>query len=114
LTVSAEFRAAQALGVSSATRLKKAPVTNPDTSADVYFGPTVPAGHEANWVQTIPGKGWNVLLRLYGPLQPWYEKTWRPGEMSVLARHRRLQEKGGVREFEEPVPLGGFSTAPEV
>jgi hypothetical protein len=56
-------------------------VTNPDTSADVYFGPTAPGGHEANWVQTIPGKGWNVLLRLYGPLEPWYEKTWRPGEI---------------------------------
>jgi hypothetical protein len=56
---------------------QKAAVANPDTSVDVYFGPTAPAGHEANWVQTIPGKGWNVLLRLYGPLQPWYDKTWR-------------------------------------
>ena len=73
---------------------QKGAVANPATSVDVYFGPTAPAGHEANWVQTIPGKGWNVLLRLYGPLQPWYEKTWRPGKMSVLAPHRRLQEKG--------------------
>jgi hypothetical protein len=63
---------------------KEGVVTNPDTSADVYFGPTAPAGHEANWVQTIPGKGWNVLLRLYGPLQPWYEKTWRPGEIELV------------------------------
>jgi hypothetical protein len=23
-----------------------------------------PKGHESNWVQSIPGKGWNVLLRL--------------------------------------------------
>ena len=23
---------------------------------------------EKNWVQTIPGKGWNVILRLYGAL----------------------------------------------
>jgi hypothetical protein len=36
-------------------------------------------GHEDNWVQTIPGKGWNMLLRLYGPLEPWLNKTWRPG-----------------------------------
>jgi len=28
----------------------------------------------------VPGKGWNMLLRLYGPLQPWFEKTWRPGD----------------------------------
>lgn len=62
---------------------QKGAVANPDTSVDVYFGPTAPAGHEANWVQTIPGKGWNVLLRLYGPLQPWYDKTWRPGEIEL-------------------------------
>ena len=43
-----------------------------------------PAGKEKNWVQTIPGKGWNTLLRLYGPLQPWFDKTWRPGEIEPL------------------------------
>ena len=47
---------------------KKGIVVNPDSSVDVCFGPTAPAGHEANWVQTVPGKGWNVILRLYGPL----------------------------------------------
>ena len=30
---------------------QKGAVANPDTSVDVYFGPTAPAGHEANWVQ---------------------------------------------------------------
>jgi hypothetical protein len=63
---------------------KEGVVANPDTSVDVYFGPTAPTGHEANWVQTIPGKGWNVLLRLYGPLQPWYDKTWRPSEIELV------------------------------
>lgn len=59
-------------------------VVNPDTSVDVWFGPTAPAGHESNWVQTVPGKGWNVLLRLYGPLQPWFDKTWQPGEFELV------------------------------
>ncbi len=59
-------------------------VVNPDTSVDVWFGPTAPAGHEANWVQTVPGKGWNVLLRLYGPLQPWFDQTWKPGEFELV------------------------------
>jgi hypothetical protein len=63
---------------------KKGIVVNPDTSVDVYFAPTAPAGHEDNWVQTIPGKGWNVILRLYGPLQPWFDKTWRPGEIELV------------------------------
>ena len=56
---------------------------NPDTSVDVYFGPVVPKGKESNWVQTVPGKGWNTLLRIYGPLQPWFDKTWRPGEIEL-------------------------------
>jgi hypothetical protein len=56
---------------------------NSDGSVDVYFGPKAPVGKENNWVQTIPGKGWNVLFRLYGPLQPWFDKTWRPGEIEL-------------------------------
>jgi len=63
---------------------RKGIVVNPDTSVDVYFGPTAPAGHEANWVQTIPGKGWNLILRLYGPLEPFFDKTWRPGEIELV------------------------------
>ena len=56
-------------------------LVNPDGSVDVYFGPQAPVGKEKNWVQTVPGKGWNTLLRLYGPLEPFYNKTWRPGEI---------------------------------
>ncbi len=51
---------------------------------DVYFGPKPPPGKENNWVQTIPGKGWNTNLRFYGPLQPWFDKTWRPGEIEFV------------------------------
>jgi hypothetical protein len=63
---------------------KKDIVINPDTSVDIWFGPTAPAGHEANWLQTVPGKGWNILIRLYGPLQPWFDKTWKPGEFELV------------------------------
>jgi hypothetical protein len=59
-------------------------VKNPDTSVDVWFGPTAPQGHEANWVQTIPGKGWNTLFRLYGPEQSYFDKTWKPGEFELV------------------------------
>lgn len=57
---------------------------NADGSVDVYFGPKAPAGKEKNWVQTVPGKGWNTILRLYGPLEPWFNRTWRPGEIEPL------------------------------
>jgi hypothetical protein len=59
-------------------------VVNSDSSVDVWFGPTAPRGHEANWVQTVPGKGWNVLFRLYGPEQSWFDKTWKPGEFELV------------------------------
>ena len=63
---------------------KKGVVINPDTSVDVWFGPTAPSGHEANWVQTVPGKGWFPAWRLYGPLEPWFDKTWRLGEIELV------------------------------
>ncbi len=38
-----------------------------------------------NWIQTIPGRGWFVLLRLYGPLEPFFDKTWRPSEIELVS-----------------------------
>jgi hypothetical protein len=68
-------------GIGSQT---KGIVISPDTSVEVWFGPNAPKGHEANWVQTVPGKGWNVLLRLYGPGQSWFDKSWKPGEFELV------------------------------
>jgi len=50
----------------------------------VYFGPEAPAGKESNWIQTVPGKGWFVILSLYSPLKPFFDKTWRPGEIELV------------------------------
>jgi hypothetical protein len=58
--------------------------SNPDGSVDVYFGAKAPAGKESNWIQTVPGKGWFTILRLYGALEPWFDKTWRPGEIKLV------------------------------
>jgi hypothetical protein len=59
-------------------------VPNADGSFDFYFGPKAPPGKEKNWLQTVPGKGWFTGIRLYGPLQPWFDKTWRPGEIEEV------------------------------
>lgn len=59
-------------------------LVNQDGSVDVYFGPTRPTRKEKNWVRTVPGKGWNVILRLYSPLEPWFDKTWRPSEIEKM------------------------------
>lgn len=60
---------------------------NADGSFDIYVAPEAPAGWENNWIQSVPGKGWNVILRLYGPLQPFYDKTWRPGDPELVERN---------------------------
>ena len=57
---------------------------NEDGSYDIYFASKPPKGYENNWLETVPGKGWFVALRLYGPLEPWIEKTWRPGEIELV------------------------------
>jgi hypothetical protein len=57
---------------------------NPDGGVSVWFGPKAPAGHEKNWVQTMPGKGYNAALRLYGPLEPWFNKSWRPSDLELV------------------------------
>lgn len=57
---------------------------NKDGSVTVWFSPKAPLGQEGNWVQTIPGKGWNSILRLYAPLQPWFDKSWKPGDFELV------------------------------
>jgi hypothetical protein len=58
--------------------------TNEDGTTDIYFGPVAPEGKEKNWLQTVPGKGWWTVLRLYNPLQPFFDKTWRPSEIEAV------------------------------
>ncbi|WP_246109449.1 DUF1214 domain-containing protein [Roseimaritima multifibrata] len=50
----------------------------------IYFAPKASEGQEGNWLQTIPGKSWWIGLRMYGPEQPWIDKTWRPGEIELV------------------------------
>jgi len=53
----------------------------PDGSYVLWFGPGAPEGRESNWIPTIPGKSWFPVLRLYGPLEPWFEGSWRLPEL---------------------------------
>ena len=46
---------------------KEGLVQNDDGSWDIFIGPEPPEGYENNWIQTVPGKGWNTIFRLYGP-----------------------------------------------
>ncbi len=57
---------------------------NEDGSLDLYFGPEPPEGFEDNWIQTVPGKGFFTILRLYSPTEAWFDKTWRPGDIEPV------------------------------
>ena len=59
-------------------------IYNEDGSCDLYFGPKAPEGKEVNWIQTVPGKAWFVLFRTYGPLEPWFEKTWQLNDFELI------------------------------
>jgi hypothetical protein len=57
-----------------------------DTSvpAELYFGPTPPAGYERQWIQTLPDRGWFVYFRIYGPEESAFDGAWKPGDFEVV------------------------------
>lgn len=57
------------------------PDGGPDGSVDIWFAPTAPTGKEKNWIKTLPGEGWSILVQLYGPLEPWFDDEWRPDDI---------------------------------
>ena len=59
-------------------------VTNPDGSVDLSFGPHPPADGESNWVQTIPGRHWFSYFRFYGPLEPYFDRNWKLGDITPV------------------------------
>jgi hypothetical protein len=54
------------------------------SSADLYFGPSAPAGNEDKWIKTIPDKGWFVYFRVYGPQQAAFDGSWKPGDFEEV------------------------------
>jgi hypothetical protein len=70
----------QRAGRGSLSNLKK----NADGSVDLYFGPRAPAGMEDNWIKTIPGQGFFAMFRLYGPLEPVFDGSWKLNDISEV------------------------------
>jgi len=63
------------------------PAAEPDAdgATTIHFAPTQPAGvKRGNWIQTTPGKGWFAILRLYSPLEPFFDKSWRISEIELV------------------------------
>ena len=57
---------------------------NQDGSVDLYFGPTAPKGMESNWLKTNEGKPWFSYFRWYGPLEAYYDRSWKLPDIEAL------------------------------
>jgi hypothetical protein len=53
-------------------------------SVDIYFGPKMPKGQEKNWIRTVPKKGWFPIFRFYGPLEPFFDKSWKLNDIEKM------------------------------
>ena len=56
---------------------------NADGGVDLYFGPSAPAGLESNWIPTM-GKEPYVWLRLYGPEEAFWSKTFKMPDVELV------------------------------
>ena len=57
---------------------------NSDGSVDLYMGPTPPKGKEDNWIQTIPGRGFFIYFRLFGPEKEFFDGTWKLADIELV------------------------------
>jgi hypothetical protein len=59
-----------------------------DTSqaAELHFAPEAPADDDAKhrWIKTIPGKGWFVYFRIYGPDEPAFDGSWQLPDFEAI------------------------------
>jgi hypothetical protein len=71
-------------GAADISSRKEGLAVNEDGSVDLYFDPQPPTTANANFVQTVPGKGWFTYFRLYGPKKAYFDKTWRLNDIEQV------------------------------
>lgn len=66
-------------GVDRPSRSSLSPelVPNADGSVDLVLGPEAPPAASGNWIPTLPGRRFEILMRFYGPTAALFDKTWR-------------------------------------
>ncbi|MCB0223731.1 MAG: hypothetical protein KDI02_08580 [Anaerolineae bacterium] len=43
-----------------------------------------PHGYESNFIRTVPGKGFTLIFRLYGPLEPYFDQSWKLNDLEKV------------------------------
>ena len=53
----------------------------------LHFGPRLPTHGvgDGRWIQTIPGVGWFVYLRIYGPEGPAFNGDWQLPDFQITS-----------------------------
>ena len=72
--------ASRASRASNAAEVQK----NADGSVDLYIGPRPPAGKESNWIPTNAARGFELMVRLYGPTKAFFEKQWKLSDVEEV------------------------------
>jgi hypothetical protein len=82
------------------------PVQNSDGSTDLYFGPKAPAGKAVNWLASMPGRGYFAILRLYGPTEAVFDKTWKPGDLEMRSWKQSSEQQASASASASSHALG--------
>jgi hypothetical protein len=66
----------------SKNSLNEKTVKNDDGSIDLFFGPTQPASvADTNWIQTVKGRDFMAVIRLYGAEIEFFDQSWKPDDI---------------------------------
>ena len=69
----------------SKNSLNQSTAKNQNGSIDLFFGPTKPEGvADTNWIQTVKGRDFMAVIRLYGADIPFFDQTWKPDDVVKL------------------------------
>jgi len=69
----------------SKNSLDKSIHLNKDGSVDLFFGPAKPKGtKKTNWIQTVKGRDFMAVIRLYGADIAFFDQTWKPDDVVKL------------------------------
>jgi len=45
----------------------------------------MPPGQKKNWIRTLPDRGWFPLVRFYGPLEPFFDRSWKLNDVEKVS-----------------------------
>lgn len=60
-------------------------IVDDDGTVRLHIGPAAPEGRESNWIPTVSGRGWFAYFRFYAPTEPYFDQSWKLGDLKRIA-----------------------------